>query len=310
MFKSPNQMLQTLKKKGFFFKSFHLSSLGNFTPEDCDWNYKDTLHVPSMHHPATGLCIDPFVMSDNAMTSFLTQKIFGFFNFTYLMTQYDSGTNNLSYIAQLPFCFMLITTEYYKNKSKTKVVTKYNIAASKLFITIFYPLLKWGITRNYAKLMDDDIAIRERKGWLRKRGMSFFMEKKRYTYIEVNKMDKNNCIYEPSMFNSSQASKVLIIKKNSYSDFEFLTGISDPWGLRGLVVDNNLTLYPRMCHHEGASLDNAILNKNIASCPWHGKKIKPIHQKKFSTNKKLTLNYNGKIYNFNFNNGLTKLTII
>jgi len=153
------------------------------------------------------------------------------------------------------------------------------------------------------------MEMRVRKGWLRKLGITFAKEKERYTFAETAKINRNNCVYKPSIFNGSQSSKVLITKKNGHSVIEFLTGISDPWGLRGVIVIDKLALYPRMCMHEGACLDNANLKKNIVSCPWHGKKIKPIHEESVTNNMKFTLSYNGKSYSFNINNNLVKLTI-
>ena len=64
-----------------------------------------------------------------------------------------------------------------------------------------------------------------------------------------------------------------------------------------------------MCDHEGACLDNVIPIKNIVSCPWHGKKIKPINENSIIENNKFNLSYNKKNYRFNFNNNSIKLTV-
>lgn len=303
---SLKNLLKSFKKSDLDFKSFQLISSGKFNPEDVDWNFKDTLHSEFVHDLFSTTTL---YQTDYSITSINTLKIL-FFHTNYIGFQFDSGPNEMTYVTKIGPFFIVVSTEFNMNdESKTDVITSYRVFSNKLFLTIFFPFVKWAITRNYNNLMVDDMLMRERKGELRKLGISFAKKNKRYTFAETSKLDKKNCVYTPSIFNRSRSSKVLITKKIGSSVVEFLTGISDPWGLRGVIDNNKLSLYPRMCDHEGACLDNAILKNNIISCPWHGKKMKAIHQENVTKNTKFILSYNGKIFSFSLNDNLIKLII-
>jgi len=305
--KNIKSLLKSLQKSGLDFKSFQLISSGEFDPEDVDWNFKDTLHPEFVHDLFSTI---PLYQTDYSITSINTLKIL-FFHTKYIGFQFDSGPNEMTYLTKIGPFFIVVNTEFYKNgASKTDVITTYRVFSNKLFLTIF-PFVKWAITKNYKNLMIDDMQMRKRKGELRKLGISFAKKNERYTFAETSKLNKKNCVYTLSIFNRSRSSKVLITKKDGTSVVEFLTGISDPWGLRGVIVNNKLALYPRMCDHEGACLDNAILNKNIMSCPWHGKKLKAIHEEIIIKNTKFIFNYNGKSFSFSFsiNNKSIKLIV-
>ena len=306
MKKNADQIVESLKQKNKYFKSFKLNTSGEFDIDDADWNYKDLVHTKFVHDT---LSPNIFSMDDYQIVQTITQKIY-FFNITYMMVQYDSGPRHETYFASIAPFFLVIESEFIK-KSKliTDVVTTYNIGSNKVFLAIFFPFIKWSITRSYKKLMVGDMEMRLRKGELRKLGVSFIKKKERYTFRETLNLNQKNCVYKISIFNSSRSSKVLVTKKNGPIVKEFLTGTSDPWGLRGVISNNKLSLYPRMCDHEGACLDNVIPIKNIVSCPWHGKKIKPINENSIIENNKFNLSYNKKNYCFNFNNNSIKLTV-
>jgi len=304
--KNTETLLKSLKKSGLANKSFQLFSSGEFEPQDVDWNLKDTIHIEFVHDLFSQGTI---YQTDCTLTTINSLKIL-FFHTKYIGFMFDSEPNKTIYLAHIGLFFIAVTTEFYKSgESKTDVITTYNVSSNRLFLTIFFPFIKWAITRNYNELMVDDMQMRERRGALRKLGISFVRNNERYTFAETTKLNKKNCLYKPSIFNRSRSSKVLITKKNGSSVLEFLTGISDPWGLRGIIVDDKLALYPRMCDHEGACLDNATLNKNIMSCPWHGKKLKAIYEEIITKNMKFILSYNGKSFSFTINNNLIKLII-
>tara|TARA_B100000767_G_C19699819_1_gene507882 strand:+ start:76 stop:996 length:921 start_codon:yes stop_codon:yes gene_type:complete len=299
-------LIKSLKKNGVSFKSFQLNTTGEYEPEDVDWNYKDILHVEHVHDL---LDTTPITLTDYSLTTMNRLKVL-FFHMKYIGFQYDAGANEIVYLSHMGPFFMVVNSKFYKSsKSKTDVISKYNVGSNKLLLNLFFPLVKWAITRNYDKLMIGDIMMRERKGALRKLGISFARENERYTFAETTKLNKKNCVYKPSIFNGSRSSKVSITKKVGSNVIEFLTGISDPWGLRGIISKNKLAMYPRMCDHEGACLDNAILNNNIMTCPWHGKRTKAIHEEIVTKNMKFTLIYNNKSFNFIINNDLIKLTV-
>jgi hypothetical protein len=111
--------------------------------------------------------------------------------------------------------------------------------------------------------------------------------------MEIN---KSKCKFKASLFNIKIASKYKIIKKNKDGSIKkFVSGQSDIWGLRGVKGDNKISIYPRMFNHEGASLDNAKFQNINIVCPWHNKKIKPIHCQEIN-NKEVFFNHLQKKY--------------
>ena len=51
---------------------------------------------------------------------------------------------------------------------------------------------------------------------------------------------------------------------------------SDHWGLRLRVEGAALQVYPRMCPHEGACLDEQPVERSLVKCPWHGRMLRPL----------------------------------
>jgi nitrite reductase/ring-hydroxylating ferredoxin subunit len=56
---------------------------------------------------------------------------------------------------------------------------------------------------------------------------------------------------------------------------EILVGRDDHLGLRVLQSGRrrSVSVYPRMCAHEGASLDGCPIEGGAIRCPWHGRTI-------------------------------------
>ena len=72
--------------------------------------------------------------------------------------------------------------------------------------------------------------------------------------------------------------KVIVLNINQIIplDGEYLFGKDDSWGLRIVRKESRLKIYPRMCHHEGASLDGQKCTDDKIKCPWHGMFIRMI----------------------------------
>jgi nitrite reductase/ring-hydroxylating ferredoxin subunit len=56
-----------------------------------------------------------------------------------------------------------------------------------------------------------------------------------------------------------------------------LLGESNHLGLSVVRSQGRVLVFPRLCPHEGANLDDSPRGEGCAlSCPWHGRKFKPI----------------------------------
>jgi len=60
------------------------------------------------------------------------------------------------------------------------------------------------------------------------------------------------------------------------ADGEYLLGKDDHQGLRIVRAANALHVFPRMCPHEGASLDGQSCKSGRVHCPWHGRAFDPL----------------------------------
>jgi nitrite reductase/ring-hydroxylating ferredoxin subunit len=295
-YKTYTQLLESLKKHNLYFKEFTLVTGGDYLPDDIDWNFKDVLHGHYIH---TQFVPYPMNFTDDTIAQIFIQNIL-WFKVPVIVYQYDSGPDNLTYVSTLLNFTMIVNTKFVRRKNKTDAVTKYNIGSSKILVKLFFPLIKYLITKNYNFLMNEDTPMRVRRGELRKMGAEFIKYGDKYTHRETMELNKSKCKFKASLFKSKIASKCKTIRKSENGTIsEFISGQSDIWGLRGIIENNKVTIYPRMCDHEGACLDEAkFQNMNIV-CPWHNKKIKPIFSQGIK-NEEVVFNHMQKIYRLKF----------
>ena len=281
-YKSAAQLIKDFKRSNIVFKVFTLIRGYDFiTPADIDWNFKDNLHMEHVHTRFTGHTIN---FTDSTISHVFIQSVLGF-KLPAVIYQYDSGKDELTYVSTLLNFVFIVNTKAIQVKNRTDVITTYSVGSSKIFIKLFFPLIKYLMTRNYNVLVDEDGVMRERRGELRKWGANFIKYNDRYTFLETMEIAKAKCEFKASLFNSKIASRYEIIKKcENGSIKEFVSGRSDVWGLRGFIENNKITIYPRICDHEGACLDEAKLQNINIVCPWHNKKIKPIHSQNLNNN--------------------------
>ena len=53
-------------------------------------------------------------------------------------------------------------------------------------------------------------------------------------------------------------------------------GEDDHLGLQIKITSNTIRIFPRLCPHQGGSLDNCSINDFSIACPWHGRKFKAL----------------------------------
>jgi nitrite reductase/ring-hydroxylating ferredoxin subunit len=53
-------------------------------------------------------------------------------------------------------------------------------------------------------------------------------------------------------------------------------GTDDAAGVRIVRQQDKVLVFPRVCLHAGALLDDAKIDGDCVVCPWHGKRIQPI----------------------------------
>jgi len=271
MKRDSKQIIAQLNQEGLSFKAFSLNHEGEYHPDDADWNYKD---VPHLHHIHELVEAVPALVEDHIISSINMQKVF-FLHLPLCVVNYEHSRHRQVYFTTLLFFALVIETSFESvSESRTRVTTTYNIGAKAWLLYISFPLIKWLLKRNYDNLMSGDIPMRLRKGQLRAWGYTFSKSGDTYSFKDTMNTMKPNLTLPVSI------PKPKAISVNINTDLidgqQILWGRADHNGLRIHRSGDDLRFMPRICPHEGASLDESNCDDGKAKCPWHGRAFKPI----------------------------------
>ena len=186
---------------GYNFSDFTITSIGNYHPDDADWNYKDTLHIETMHDSIEFRT--PVLEQENLQLAIDTQKVIPFLGLRFPLTLVileSSKYNFLYYTAFGPFLMLTNTVIERHEVDKTKTTSYFSIGSIGFF-KIFHTLVKKTIIRNNKILMKDDEAMRIRKGLLRKENHLFYKDEKGYGFLESKKITNSNVYLKPTVDN-------------------------------------------------------------------------------------------------------------
>ena len=270
MKRSKEQLISQLKAQGLYFSSFSLDHQGNYAATDAEWNYKDVPHLHYVHEWAEAIIS---YVGDHEIASVNIQNVLGLklplgvFNYSF------DGRTQIYYTTFLFFVLIVETTYDPLDVNKTKVVTTYSVGSPRV-LQFTFPFIRWLITRNYKNLMSTDIPMRTRRGELRSWGYAFIRPSGGYGFEQTMNISGSNVVVtkDPIPFPSVQ----LKIERDQSLPNEWLIGRADHLGLRVVRKDEKILLFPRMCPHEGASLDLHPCVKGKVTCPWHGRVFQPV----------------------------------
>lgn len=266
------KLISLLKEKNFKFTSFEFTDYGKYSIEDADWNYKDVTHTEKIHENVNQL---HGAILDDVYTSVNLQKI-PFFGITFplVVVNYEYKKNDQVYFTSTgPFIVIGNVIHTPVSKNETKVTTRF-VVGSKGIFALLNPLIKYFITRNHAKLMMEDVPMRERRGELRENGHFFYSPTETYSFRFSTEIARSNVHID---FNSEAKIKIL---KNDIFSAKQNSILGKKIGILSFftTVDNNqdIKLWPTTCPHEGAPLTNKCLKNNSITCPWHARKLQPL----------------------------------
>jgi hypothetical protein len=242
-------------------------------------------------------------VDDDKIASIVVQKIPGFTVPLAVFIFENTPTSQLYYTAS--FFYILIMESIYTElgPNRTKVETTYCIGAPK-FLKWSFPLLRWLIKRNYRDLMSSDIPMRERRGQLRSWGYQFYKDSLTYSYLKSADI-RGTHVISPSV--PEHAPIQIFLEDNFPMDGEYFWGRDDAWGLRIVRFKNKLSLFGRMCHHEGASLDKQVCVNDQLKCPWHGKLFSPIATFQMNSNEAQAVST--KFHSIHYVNGCLNIVL-
>jgi nitrite reductase/ring-hydroxylating ferredoxin subunit len=279
-----------LEAEGTTFRTFECVSEGAYAPQDAAWNYMDIPHLQYVHKQVEG-CLT--LAGDAVTASVFFQKIpFARIPLTVLI--YQSAPNCITYYTSF-FAFLLVieTTWEALAPLHTRVTTRYAVGWTNPLVGFAFPLIRWLLKRNYAILMSEDLPMRTQRGRLRQLGYDFKMEGEIPSFVDSRKVMRQNVVTPEQQHvllpSQSQSWGSIRVALDSFQEDERrFVGPEDHTGLLLLRSKNQLLIYPRLCPHEGASLDEAPAKSSSLRredgakapcnlmCPWHGRLFRPI----------------------------------
>lgn len=270
---SREKIITQLEKEGLRFSSFEIIHEGNYATDDSDWNYKDLSHIPHVHQGVVDAI--PAMIGQDFMATINMQNAFGL-RIPLSVFNYQPESDSQVYYTTSMFYVLIIQTSHEKiSINRTRVVTVYSVGYPPLMAWTF-PIIRWSLKRNFKKLMATDIPMRERRGQLREWGYAFRKLGIRYGFEETTDTSRNNVDVSGAVRRDGETITILIMEALP-SDGEYLIGRADHHGLRIVRQGDEIRVFPRMCLHEGARLDEQQCDGHgKIRCPWHGRPIAPL----------------------------------
>ena len=267
MFRSVNSMIQGLSAEGMVFSSSEQSHTGQYAPADAEWNYKDVPHLKEIHNQVEGI---PGAITTEYWVGFFIQKIGPI---KAPITVFNYGADPLSNVyfgAVGPFALIISTNWQDNGNSTTTVVTQYNLGSAR-YLRWMHGIVHKVLARNYKVLMEADTPMRLRRGALRARGYTFAGDETGHGFIETINLQTVGVVSPSSAQPFSWVSEIDKLPQGST-----LVGTDDVGGVRIIRENDKVLVFPRVCLHAGASLDDAKIDGDCIVCPWHGKRIAPL----------------------------------
>jgi len=270
--KTPNfeNLVQKFKKHGFHFSEFKLACEDPCLPVDTEWNYKDIAHVSFLHSHA----IREFTyIGNNVYNTLDIQKVMGI-TIPQSTTFYSTAEDNkLISHTTLFFGVIMVEVSYeLVGELKTRTITRYAIGSKSILGRLLHPIIKFGVIRNWKRFTEDDRPVRSRKGELRQKGYTFDT-KSPVDHLKTIDVSTNGIfiLNEGSKSREPIERHKIILSKNKNKNI--LVGSDDHFGLQIKITPEVIRIFPRLCTHQGGSLDNCDLNVISVVCPWHGRKF-------------------------------------
>lgn len=296
---SRTQIVNWLKGHGMVFAEFTVTYEGHYTPDDVDWNYKDMVHVNYVHaEQVTGICTP---VEKDVYGSYLLYRTLGL-TVPINTVAYQTSANSMTTM-QTALCFAVVVEEIYEQLAplRTRVHSIYSVGSPWLFQWCL-PFIRRILIKNKHKLMDGDGAMRERRGDLRSRGYSFYKGAEIHRCSDTLDVSQTHVI-PPKNMRFHSISWPLV--KELPDDGERFIGQDDHLGLRIVRQGQILAAYPRLCMHEGASLDNQPCANGQIQCPWHGRVSPPLA--KFDLNLDARQEISTQHHQFAFEKGVLQI---
>lgn len=279
-----DDLVTALEGEGMKFRQFECVSEGEYAPDDAAWNYMDIPHLTYVHKQVDGVLS---LAADQITGSIFFQRI-PLCRLPLTVLTYQSAPNAVTYYTSFGFFLLLIQTSWAAiGPTHTRVVTRYAVGWTGWLVGLLYPLIRRLLERNYRILMSEDLPMRRQRGLLRRKGYGFRMQGDVPSFLESKKIMQQNVVTPEHNVIAprdlpSWGSRTIGYEALQENRPCFL-GEPDHLGLAIVKSGSMVNVYPRLCPHEGAGLDEAVCQAAaagespcIVQCPWHGRKFRPV----------------------------------
>lgn len=256
-----------LERQGLKIRRFHIEHDSPHRLEDWDWNQRDLAHVRLVHSAFDAI---PVTLEHDWVSAVFVQRILGF-RVPVLEACRNTSPGQRSYAATLGPYFLLVEASLRPlPHGGTRVRTEYTLGGVLPFHLLF-PLIERMIRRNYARTFQEDEPLRARRTELRSWGYRF-SDDEGASYLRSTKLEEMG-VESPDLPAEDHHLHLDTLRPGE----QVYLGRSDHLGLRIVRKANQLFVYPRLCPHAGACLDEASSSaESELRCPWHGRSIAAI----------------------------------
>lgn len=261
---SAQAIVQGLRDQGYSISRSVVNTSGRFTPTDAEWNYKDIPHLNYVHSQVGGIT---FYTDADTSGSLFIQKLLGI-RAIFCGFLYKSSKTSMTYLFTWAMFVVIVETDWQAiSDTHTRVRTTYYLGSARPFRPI-HGFIHHMLKRNYRLLMTEDMPMRLRRGDLRARGYTYRADSDGVSFLQSLRTGQTNLVAPLT----PEGRTLVEVDLAALQDGTSLVGLDDFGGLRICKQGAHVRLFPRICPHDGASLDGEpIAQGDIISCPWHGR---------------------------------------
>jgi hypothetical protein len=260
-----------------------MSSKGEYSQRDSEWNYSDIPHLNYIHSRVEGITLEA---SKTHISNIFLQKV-GPLEIPASVNISHLTADKHEYVMTILNIAISVVTRHQTDQDGCLTTTSYEFFYRDIVGFIVCMLARVSTKRNYRILMSEDMPMRIQRGLLRRKGIIFDLDRQDLIGF-TNTLDINeNHVDCGSAFRKGEEFRFELSGRCGYIDTA-----NDL--LRAEWNENTLRILPKICPHEGAPLfgKSTALSDTHQSCEgsicaWHGRKIGAIARMNFLDEHKL-----------------------
>ena len=251
--------------KGTFVTSGNFSCEAPGSVQDLEWNHMDQSHRPYIHSTYNDeLRISIGENFANSLTKWG--------NWPFFINVIDVRVKEGQYyqtftIGGLIYVHTVIEMDFIDADNSSLDINWHIL--SHWFLRPIHKYLNKKIYKLNVRLQEEDYVIRSQRALLRKYGYNFKSDPP--DYYSSNKLI-NNTVYpnlkRPIKINIKEFTDINALNKKKESLYKF--GEKEISFIVKKISNSEFYIWPSVCPHEGASLEDGDFCDNRVTCSWHG----------------------------------------